>query len=194
MSESTKRKEGMYRGRTRRAHRSVGDLSSAEALRNPGWWIAFAGTLAIALLAMTPPLLGDGSREIVMAMFSGVCHQLPGRSPHVDGVQLAVCHRCAGIYWGLPAAALLFTLSRPGASISRQGAPLLLIAAATPAGVDWALDVVGVLANTPASRIATGVIFGLGAGWFLVRATTEAGSGKKVGSGNPPDTNAGRNA
>lgn len=145
--------------------------------RNPGWWIAFAGTLILVLLAMSPPVLGTGARDIVMAMFSGVCHQLPTRSPHVDGVQLAVCHRCAGIYWGLPAAALLFAVAGRRVPISRHGAPLLLIAAAAPAGIDWVLDVFGLWANTPVSRVLTGVIFGVGAGWFLVRATTDAGSG-----------------
>jgi len=156
-----------------------GGRGHRRVFRNPGWWVAFAGTLVIALLAMSPPVLGGGARDIVMSMFSGVCHQLSGRSPHVDGVQLAVCHRCAGIYWGLPAAALVFALTLRAAPIRRhvaRGAPLLLIAAAMPAGIDWALDVVGLWPNTPVSRVLTGAGFGLGAGWFLVRATSEAGS------------------
>ena len=146
---------------------------------HPGWWIAFAGSLAVAVLAMTPPVLGDGAREVIMTMFSGVCHQLPGRSPHVDGVQLAVCHRCSGIYWGVPAAALLFAASGGRFRAAGRGAPFLLLAAALPAAADWALDLAGIWSNTPLTRILTGAVFGLGAGWFLVLATTRAGSAGK---------------
>jgi len=32
------------------------------------------------------------------------CHQLPGRSPHQDGIVFPLCYRCAGIYVGLFAA------------------------------------------------------------------------------------------
>jgi uncharacterized membrane protein len=147
-----------------------GPPSSASTWRIGGWWIAFGGTLAIALLAMSPPVLPPGARDIVMAMFSGVCHQLPGRSPHVAGVQLAVCHRCAGIYWAMPAASLLWAALRGIRRTPLRGAPWLLVASVAPAGIDWGLDVIGLWDNTPLSRMLTGAAFGLAAGYFLTLA------------------------
>jgi uncharacterized membrane protein len=44
------------------------------------------------------------------AMFAGSlwCHQLPGRSPHLSGMQMPLCWRCSGILMG--AVALLVWL------------------------------------------------------------------------------------
>ena len=47
---------------------------------------------------------------------------------------------------------------------------IILLAAALPAGVDWIGDVMGWWTNTPASRMATGGIFGIIAGYFLAKA------------------------
>ena len=38
--------------------------------------------------------------RVLMYAGSWVCHQLPGRSPHLFGVQLPLCWRCTGIFFG----------------------------------------------------------------------------------------------
>jgi len=114
-----------------------------------------------------------------MQAFAGVCHQLPSRSPHIDGVALAVCHRCLGTYLGLPAAVLIFSSLRGLWPFSRKAAPWVLLGAAIPAIVDWSGDVLGIWTNTPVSRMITGGILGLFAGYFLVAAIVDAFVGRK---------------
>lgn len=139
-----------------------------------GWGLAFGLSTLVVVLATLPPFLSPGFRDVLMQGFSSLCHQIPGRSPHIDGVQLAVCHRCYGIYAGLPLAVLGFlALSRWDRTFGTY-APYILVASLVPAGIDWGLGLVGVWDNTPASRLATGILFGLVAGYYLARALTEA--------------------
>jgi hypothetical protein len=49
----------------------------------------------------------------IYAVFSAICHQLPARSWHIHGEALAVCIRCAAIYFGFLAGLLI--LSKPNA-------------------------------------------------------------------------------
>jgi len=115
----------------------------------------------------------EGLRDIVMASFSSVCHQLPGRSAHINGVQLGVCHRCLGIYWGLPIAALVFGLSGGFWSIKRNTGFWILAISALPALMDWSGDMIGLWTNTPVSRVITGSIFGITAGYFFTQALVD---------------------
>jgi len=54
-----------------------------------------------------------------------------------------------------------------------------LLGAAIPAIVDWSGDVLGIWTNTPVSRMITGGILGLFAGYFLVAAIVDAFVGRK---------------
>ena len=151
----------------------TGSEKNLHRVRRSGWMSAFLMTLFIAVLVTLTPLYPPGVRSAVMQAFAGVCHQLPHRSPHVAGIQLAVCHRCLGIYWALPLAALLYALTRGFWPIRGKGGILILMLAALPAAVDWLGDVLGWWVNTPASRMTTGAIFGLTAGYFFTRAVTD---------------------
>ena len=86
------------------------------------------------------------------------------------GIQLAVCHRCFGIYAALPMATLalvlLRSLHRPLWKHARFVVPLSVV----PMALDWGLHVLGWVHNTPGSRMATGAIFGLVAGVYLTLA------------------------
>lgn len=142
------------------------------------FWIAWGGTLvATALLvglATLPPFVDGGWRVMLMQAFSMVCHQIPERSPHLYDVQLAVCHRCYGIYWGLPLAVVAFLwLRRWDGRIDRYARYVVLAGVLVP-GTDWLVDLAGLWTNTPASRLVTGSVFGLMAGTYLVRAVVEA--------------------
>ncbi len=65
---------------------------------------------------------------------------------------------------------------------SRNIIPLALV----PTSLDWLLGVLGVWPNTPLSRLATGGLLGLVAGYYLARAM-----GQVFGS-NPPLAEEGR--
>lgn len=129
--------------------------------------------LVIVALAMFPPFVSPGVRNVIMDAFSAVCHQLPARSPHVQGIQLAACDRCMGIYFGIPLAAVLFSVLARLLRPVRDRAPRLLMVSLVPMGLDWGLDAVGILTNTPGSRWMTGLVFGLTAGYYLVVASAD---------------------
>jgi len=69
------------------------------------WGIICSAILAAPLLATFGHLL---PAALLYSSFSPVCHQDPGRSFELLGHQLAVCHRCSGIYFGLFLASLGF--------------------------------------------------------------------------------------
>jgi uncharacterized membrane protein len=103
-----------------------------------------------------------------MALFDPFCHQLPDRSFALAGVPFALCHRCFGVVAGLAAGAVAApALARLLDPAGGRGLPALAVAA-VPMALDWLLDVAGVWTNTPVSRFATGVVFGLAAGALLV--------------------------
>jgi len=138
--------------------------------------IAFWGGLAIIALATLPPFVRPDVRSVLMAAFSGVCHQLPARSPHVDGVSLAVCFRCYGIYWGFPVAAVLYpAIHRMLGAVDRR-APLVLALSLVPIGIDWSLEMVGLVPGSATLRTVTGLLFGVTAGYFLVVAIVRTAS------------------
>ena len=139
-----------------------------------GWGLALGLTTLIVVLATLPPFVGPGLRSALMHGFSTVCHQLTARSPAIDGVQLAVCHRCYGIYWGLPLAVLGFLMVSRWDDVLNRYARYILPAALVPAGIDWILGLLGLWHNTPTSRLVTGMLFGLVAGYYFARALTDA--------------------
>lgn len=147
------------------------DLSSSDARsRWVGGMLAAGAAWSVLALVAAPAVVGEPARQIIMAGFSAVCHQIAERSPHVGGVQLAVCDRCLGIYAALAAAPLLFAaVGRWDEVVRRHARYVVALAIAVPA-VDWAGDVVGWWVNTPESRMATGSVFGLAAGWLLTSA------------------------
>ena len=52
------------------------------------------------LLIMAAPFLSIPVAGVLYAAGSLICHQLPDRSFHLQGVQLPVCARCFGVYGG----------------------------------------------------------------------------------------------
>ena len=136
---------------------------------DPGLWTlsAFAVTFLLVLLATLPPFLPEPWRLALMDAFAPVCHQIPDRSPHIDGVALAVCHRCYGVYLGLPLAALAFLLfSR--LMVSKKYLRIALFASLALLALDWGAPLLGIWHNTAGTRMITGLMFGGVAGWYLV--------------------------
>ena len=52
------------------------------------------------VLVVAAPLVWTPLATLLYAAGSLICHQLPERSFHVQGSQLPVCARCAGLYGG----------------------------------------------------------------------------------------------
>ena len=158
-------------------HTSVKGLNRRQIL----WLTATGLTVAVLLLvAFLPPFVGADARELIMRAFRNVCHQLPSRSFHIGTSQVALCHRCVGIYAALPPALILFSILRQwDGLLSRY--PLQIIAASlVPLAVDWGADLVGLWANTPVSRLVTGAIFGVVAGYHLARGVVKAAGAQQI--------------
>ena len=136
------------------------------------WFAALGAVLAVGGLAASPSVLSAGAGSAVRDAFSMLCHQIPSRSPHVHGAQWALCFRCVGIVGGLALGLASALLARDAieALLARWGAGRTLVALALPAAIDWGLGVSGLWLNTPLSRVATGAVLGLGAGWLLADA------------------------
>jgi len=133
------------------------------------FWLVPA-LVALAALPTLAPIFPPAVRDVIMQMFSPVCHQLPDRSPHTAGIQWAICHRDAGLYWGLPLGALLYGAFRSVPGWLGRRMPLVFAAALFPMGLDWGMDAVGWVTNSPFTRILTGAIFGVTAGYLLAFA------------------------
>lgn len=152
-------------------------MISRMRTRTSGWLAAVAAAGVLVGLVALPPWVGEGARVALMHGFAAVCHQMPERSLHAGGVPLAVCHRCLGIYAGVLLGALVFPLvpRRALRSLLRsRRAGVLLIACGVPTAADWAAGALGLWANTPGSRMATGALFGVAAGLLLARALRQA--------------------
>jgi uncharacterized membrane protein len=141
----------------------------------PAAFIVWGGVTAIALLLVASifgaPLAVANNHPswaaTVYHAFGYVCHQLPERSFHLLGHPLAVCSRCTGLYSGFAIASLLYPLVR---SLSRTDTPARrwLLLAAIPMAVDVGLDVIGVWQNTYYSRLATGLLLGSIATFYVI--------------------------
>lgn len=138
------------------------------------WGTALGVALLPALLATLPPFLGPDGRALIMRAFAPLCHQIPARSPHLMGTQLAVGHRVYGILLGLALGSLTFPLHIQWDDLFHRRAPRILAATALPMALDWTLGWLGLWANTPLSRMATGGLFGMVAGYILTRAIVQA--------------------
>ena len=108
----------------------------------------------------------------IYTFFSYICHQIPERSLHIAGHQLAVCSRCFGVYMGLLVGMLAYPLWRRVDEI--EPIPRIwLFLALVPIGVDWSLTVFGIWENTHTSRFITGLILGFACSTFIVPAIVE---------------------
>ncbi len=133
------------------------------------WFLALTVSLFIVVLATLPPYVEPTWRALLMTSFTNICHQIPERFPHIDMIALGVCHRCYGIYLGLPMAVFAFALL---SKLSPAGGTLryLLFSSLGLLTIDWGAPLLGLWHNTPVTRTATGLFFGIVAGWYLARA------------------------
>lgn len=147
---------------------------------SPGvlWSLLLGSTGLLLGLALAPPVLPMPLRAMVMDAFSPVCHQLPGRSPHLGDLPIAVCDRCVGIYLGVVLGVAVVKRARPLWQWLGATRHYFLLASLAPLTVDWIGPILGLWSNGPSSRFATGLLFGLVAASFvadqLLRKVTRA--------------------
>src|SRR5688572_14459404 len=142
------------------------------------------GALSWFALVVLAPELPPALAAAVYAAGSLVCHQMPERSFHWHGAQLAVCARCTGIYLGACSAAVLAPLppsTYAGWAASRARAGTLLAAAAVPMVVTVAAEWAGLWQPSSMVRAGTGVLLGVAAAIVVVAA---------LGTGGRPETGA----
>jgi uncharacterized membrane protein len=109
----------------------------------------------------------------LMHGWSLFCHQDPGRSFDIHGVQLLACSRCTliftGAFAGTLAAPLLGLVGR-----TRRIAPWILAVGLAPMGVHVALGWLGIDIGGLAGRAVTGGIAGLVGALFILPGLTAA--------------------
>ena len=136
-------------------------------------WLALIAAAAVTVGAFLPPILSETAAARVMIAYSFVCHQLPDRSPSINGVPIAICYRCTGIYFGLIFGSLIYPwVHRHAERLHRNAVQIIAASLAVP-GIDWLGDVFGLWTNTAASRVLMGAVFGMVAGLYFARATIE---------------------
>jgi uncharacterized membrane protein len=138
-------------------------------------WVIYAALLGLTLLWLlaiiaAPWLMCYGEELKATVLYRGfalVCHQRSARSFHWCSWPLAVCARCTGIYAGAWLGILLYPWWR------RLSAPVLparryLMLALAPLLVDWIFGALGVTASYAVVRMATGLLAGSVAAFYLL--------------------------
>jgi len=157
-----------------------------EASRRAGmsaWLVVSAVAVAAVGLIFSAPLLAAAGHRglsfVIYRAFAGLCHQLPERSFDLAGHPLAVCARCAGVFAGFAASALVYPLARDW---RRTDAPprLWLILAVLPTAIDFALHVLGVWPNTHWSRALTGSLAGAGLVFFVLPGLVQIAESRRA--------------
>ena len=161
--------------------------SSRPQLLIWGWMLSLGLMAVLVVLASLPPWVDAHWRIVLMMAFDPLCHQLPDRSPFLNGIQLAVCDRCYGIYLGLALGPVVSLVAQRWSG--RHGRTVVLLTA-LPMAVDWLIEFVGLAENTPVSRMVTGGLFGVVAGVLVARALgwkTMGDARESVESTDSPD-------
>jgi len=139
--------------------------------------LLLGGTAAALALALLPPFVGSGVRAALMEGFTPVCHQIPGRSPHLSGVALAICDRCVGIYSGLVFGLAAASPLKRSAGVLLEKKWSVLVVGLLPAGIDWVGPFLGLWHSVPVSRGLTGLLAGLAIGAVVYAQLHDAGRG-----------------
>jgi uncharacterized membrane protein len=152
----------------------IRQLLKRQALK--AWAVGLAVVVFwIGLIVAAPLTRFEGMASVSTPLyhfFSYICHQIPERSLHLAGFQLAVCSRCFGVYFGLLAGFIAYPLWRSIDEI--EPLPRIwLFLSMIPIGVDWSLTVFGYWENTHLSRFVTGAILGFACATYIVPAIVE---------------------
>jgi len=149
------------------------------------WRARVAAALIVAWaawLAVSPLAAAQASQSWILWSVAAtyragrlICHQQPGRSPRVGGVQTAVCARCLGLYEGAAAGAAAGLVWARRRSDARTGArqrlaavKWLLAGSAVPTVALWLAEHAAGVGVGNAIRFAGGLPLGAAAAAFVV--------------------------
>ena len=94
-----------------------------------------------------------------------ICHQRPERSFFINGLQMAVCARCTGVYVG---AAIAMPLALGfAAPLTTRRARWMTLFAPRPTIVTWSLEFAGLAGFSNAARFIAGLPLGFAAAWLI---------------------------
>lgn len=124
----------------------------------------------LTLVVAAPWLVAHGyplAAALIYQAFSPLCHQVPSRSFHLDGVPFTVCARCTGVYLGVVVGVLIYPLR---VRIDNETMPsrVLLLAGVAPLAIDGLANLIRIYSSSMNVRAATGVIAGVVMAWFIV--------------------------
>lgn len=148
------------------------------------WYGLLALTSGVFVLAMLPPFLPASLQAVVREGFASVCHQMPGRSPHLGGVPVALCDRCTGIYLGLVGGVAGTGWGHNTWATLGPYGRYVLLGALVPLGLDWIGPLFQLWQNGPVSRVLTGLLFG-GVAASYVTARLLHRKARASGTGGP---------
>ncbi len=120
------------------------------------------------MFTFPPILLHFGiSADLLYRFFRPVCDQMDSRSFHIFGYKLAVCSRCASIYYGATLGIAVYPFIRSLRNIEIPNLWFLSVPLAAMVA-DFSFDYTSIARNTFLSRSITGGVFGLSLAFFIV--------------------------
>jgi uncharacterized membrane protein len=127
--------------------------------------VSFFLILAILAAPYIASLGQHGAYAVINAGFAPYCHQRSDRSYFVFGSQFPVCARCLGIYSGMLAGSVFFSILW-----RRTGIPpgWIIIAASAPMVLDGFTQLLGMRQSTNILRLTTGLVFGMAIPVYLI--------------------------
>ena len=140
------------------------------------YYVVLPVTLLFAAVAWSPPFFHSSILEWHESwqrmLFSRVCHQQLDRTFAVQGIPLAVCSRCIGIYSVLPVALVIFSFFSTVLNIAKSYIVTLFVLASLIVIVDGAANLFQLWQSSDLIRVLTGVFWGLATALLLVIALT----------------------
>jgi uncharacterized membrane protein len=128
------------------------------------------GAVLTALPVAAPMLKTSGLTSLsspIYFAYSFICHQRPDRSFHIHGEQMAFCARDLAIFGGAVLVALLYGVYRRFAR-AREMPTFMLVLTALPMAIDGLTQLAGFRESSWELRVLTGLLFSIGAGWFVL--------------------------
>ena len=131
------------------------------------WFLNIVGALFVGLPILAPLLMASGHHtlaDLIYRPFGLICHQLPDRSFHIFGYEMAYCERCFAIYAGTLILGLLYGLSNKAI---RPATILECALLSLPMAIDGFTQLFDWRQSTWELRVITGSIFAVAVAWLI---------------------------
>jgi uncharacterized membrane protein len=144
--------------------------------------LTLAAATWVAAIVFAPIAAQSGSAVVrscaaaTYAAGSFVCHQIPARSFHLAGGQLAVCGRCTGLYVSALLGGIVALLFWRRVKVADRS---LLAVAAIPTALSWTLEHAGLAAQSNTVRALAALPLGFAAAWVVVGLLLEPRSDER---------------